>query len=158
MKTYQFDIIVKQARQCINQSISKKHQDMRRSIRGGIKKNFFFQENPRRGGGGVSPNPKFPYQKILRFFWIFFFKRGGGSHLFQKGVIIKEWGFWNIFVKRGGFHPIHRDFIKKKLRIFRNFLPKGGGSRQFRNFLIRKNWGFRIAERGEGRSQNSEFF
>ena len=58
-------------------------------------------------------------------------------------------GILGYFRQKGGSHPIHRDFIKKKLRIFRNFSPKGGGgSPQFRNFLIRKNWGFRIAERG----------
>ena len=43
------------------------------TIRGGIKKkNWFFSEKLRKGGGGVSPNPKFPYQKKLRFFRIFF--------------------------------------------------------------------------------------
>ena len=60
------------------------------ALRGGIKKKTgFFSEKLRKGGRGVSPNPKFPYQKKLRFFWIFFSK-GGGSHLFQKGVIIKN--------------------------------------------------------------------
>ena len=68
-------------------------------LRGGIKnmKLFFFSLSER--GGGVSPNPKFPYQKKLSFFWNFFYK-GGGSHLFQKGVIIKRWGFLDIFAKR----------------------------------------------------------
>ena len=47
-------------------------------IRGGIKKDCFFSEKLRKGGGGVSPNPKFPYQKKLRFFWNFFFGKGGG--------------------------------------------------------------------------------
>ena len=64
----------------------------------------------------ISPNPKFPYQKKLRFFGFFLAKGGereGGSHLFQKGVIIKKWGFWAIFAKKGG----HIDFIKKKLGI-----------------------------------------
>ena len=31
---------------------------------------FFFRKTPK-GGGGVSPNPKFPYQKKNRFFWNF---------------------------------------------------------------------------------------
>ena len=31
------------------------------------------------------------------------------------------------YFRQGSSHPIHRDFIKKELRIFRNFLPKGGG-------------------------------
>ena len=63
---------------------------------------FFFRKTPKGGGEGVSPNPKFSNQKKMKFFWNFFLK-GGGSHLFQKGVIIKEWRFWNIFVKRGVF-------------------------------------------------------
>ena len=70
--------------------------------RGGIKKTvFFFRKNSERGGGGVSQNPKFPYQKKLRFFWIFYFKKGGGSHLFQKGVIINT-GDFGIFLPKGG--------------------------------------------------------
>ena len=40
-------------------------------LRGGIKKiKLFFLVYPK-GGGRVSPNPKFPYQKKLRFFLIF---------------------------------------------------------------------------------------
>ena len=37
------------------------------TLRGGIKKNklSFSSEKLRRGGGGVPPNPKFPYQKKL---------------------------------------------------------------------------------------------
>ena len=39
---------------------------MRTAVRGGIKKNCFFSsEKLRKGGGGTSPNPKFPYQKKL---------------------------------------------------------------------------------------------
>ena len=67
------------------------------------KKTVFFSEKLRKGGRGVSPNPKFPYQKILRFFWIFFSK-GGGSHLFQKGVIIKN-GDIGIFSPKRGLSP-----------------------------------------------------
>ena len=123
-------------------------------LRGGIKKkNCFFSEKLRKGGRGVSPNPKFPYQKKLRFFWNFFYK-GGGSHLFQKGVIIKNWVFWAIFAKKGG----HIDFIKKKLRIFRIFSPNGGGSGQFQNFLIRKNSAIPNCWEGGGGSQNFGVF
>ena len=82
----------------------------------------------------------------------------------------KKTGDFGYFCQKGVSHPIHRDFIMKKLRIFRNFSPKGGGvspnslgfyhkklrifrnfslkrggSRQFQNFLIRRNWGFQIA-------------
>ena len=73
-------------------------------LRGGIKKIklFFFSLSER--GGRVSPNPKFPYQKKLRFFWIFFYK-GGGSHLFQKGVIIKKTGDFGLFLPKRGVSP-----------------------------------------------------
>ena len=67
------------------------------------KKLFFFSEKLRKGGRGVSPNPKFPYQKKMRFFWNFFLK-GGGSHLFQKGVIIKN-GDIGIFSPKRGLSP-----------------------------------------------------
>ena len=42
------------------------------SIRGGIKDNCFFSSEKLRKGERVSPNPKFPYEKKLSFFWIFF--------------------------------------------------------------------------------------
>ena len=44
-------------------------------IRGGIKNTVFFL-NFSEKGGGVAPNPQFPYQKKIRFFLIFFGKRG----------------------------------------------------------------------------------
>ena len=40
-------------------------------------------------GGGVFPNPKFPYQKKLSFLLDFFCQKGGGSHLFQEGFYHK---------------------------------------------------------------------
>ena len=83
-----------------------------------------------KGGGGVSTKSKISLSEKLRFFWIFF-KRGGRSYLFQKGVIIKRWGFLDIFAKRGGSHPIQRDFIMKKSFFF----AKGRGV-AFKNFLI----------------------
>ena len=43
------------------------------------KKLFFFFRKTLKGVGGVSPNPKFPYQKKLRFF-VVFFKRGGPTY------------------------------------------------------------------------------
>ena len=117
-------------------------------IRGGIKKKYwFFSEKLRKGGGGVSPNPKFSYQKKLRFFWNFFLK-GGGSHLFQKGVIIKNGDIGIFLAKKGALTQSIEMLSKKNWEYFGIFRQKGGGSRQFRNFLIRKNWGFRIAERG----------
>ena len=66
------------------------------------KETVFFSEKLRKGGGGVSPNPKFPYQKKLRFFWIFF-QKGGGVSPIPKGCYHKNWGFLDIFTKRGGF-------------------------------------------------------
>ena len=62
----------------------------------------------RKGGGGVSENPKFPYQKKLRFFWQ---KGGGGPHPIQKGFIRKNEILWHILLKWG-------DFIRKKNWIF----------------------------------------
>ena len=64
---------------------------------------FFFRKTPKGGGEGVSPNPKFSNQKKMKFFWNFFLK-GGGSHLFQKGVIIKN-GDIGIFSPKRGLSP-----------------------------------------------------
>ena len=51
--------------------------------KGRHKKNCFFSsENFERGEGGVSPNPKFPYQKKLKFVWIF--SKGGGLTYFKR--------------------------------------------------------------------------
>ena len=47
------------------------------TLRGGIKKKtVFFSEKLRKGGRGVSPNPKFPYQKKLGHSKLL---RGGGG-------------------------------------------------------------------------------
>ena len=62
------------------------------TVRGGIKKNCFFSEKLRKGGGGVSPNPKFPYQKKLRFFWNFFSK--GGGLTYSKRVLSEKLGIF----------------------------------------------------------------
>ena len=69
------------------------------TVRGGKKKCFFFRKTSK-GGGGVSPNPKFSYQKKLRFFWNFFLK-GGGAPPIPKGCYHKKWGYWDIFAKKG---------------------------------------------------------
>ena len=128
------------------------------TIRGGIKKiNWFFSEKLQKGGGGVSPNPKFPYQKKLRFFWIFFKKGGGVSHI-PKGCYHKELGILGYFCQKGGSHPIHRDFFIKNWKNFGISCRKRGGSCQFQNFLIRKNWGLQIAGRGRGGLRVLEFF
>ena len=47
-------------------------------LRGGVKKILFFFTFCQKGGGGVSANPKNPYQKKLR--WS---KKGGGSQFFD---------------------------------------------------------------------------
>ena len=52
-----------------------------------FKKTVFFRRKSE-SGGGVSPNPKFPNQKKIEIF-LDFFAEGWGSHLFQKGFIIK---------------------------------------------------------------------
>ena len=67
-------------------------------LRGGInkKKLFFFQKNSKRGGG-VSPNPKFPYQKKLRFF----LEKGGGL-TYSKRVLSQKTGDFGLFLPKRG--------------------------------------------------------
>ena len=65
------------------------------------KKSFFFEEKNSEWWGGVLPNPKLSEKPEI--FLDFFLEGGGaGSHIFQKGVFIKDWGFLDIFAKRGG--------------------------------------------------------
>ena len=73
------------------------------AIRGGIKKNklVFFRKTPKGGRGGLAQS-EISLSEKTETFLDFFFKGGGGSHIFQKGVIIKSWGFLDIFAKRGG--------------------------------------------------------
>ena len=82
---------------------------------GSKKKYWFFLTFCQKGGGGVSANPKNPYQKILRFF----LTKGGGSHPIQKGFIRKTEIFWHNLPKKGGFI--------KKMGFFLTILPKRGG-------------------------------
>ena len=51
----------------------------------------------RKGGGGVSENPKFPYQKKLRFFW---HKEGGLTQ--SKRGLSEKMRFFGIFCQKGG--------------------------------------------------------
>ena len=55
-------------------------------LRGGVKKLFFYFQS--KGGGGVSANPKNPYQKIFRFFW----PKGGGRLTQSKRVLSEKVG------------------------------------------------------------------
>ena len=71
-------------------------------LRGGIKKTVFFSEKLQKGGGGLAES-EISLSEKLRFFWNFFLK-GGGSHLFQKGVIIKN-GDLGIFSPKRGLSP-----------------------------------------------------
>ena len=116
------------------------------------KKNVFFSsEKLRKGGGGVSPNPKFSYQKKLRFFWNFFFERGGVPPI-PKGCYHKKWGYWDIFAKKGALTQSIGMLSKKKLRIFRNFSPKGGvggGLAHFKISLSEKTGASELLEGGE---------
>ena len=41
----------------------------------------------RKGGRGVSPNPKFPYQKKMRFLLDFFCQKGGGVSPIPRGFL-----------------------------------------------------------------------
>ena len=59
------------------------------SIRGGIKKTSFFLEFPRKGGGGGLAESKISLAEKTEIFFDFFWQKGGKSHLFQKGFIIK---------------------------------------------------------------------
>ena len=66
----------------------------------GAKEISYFLEKLWMGGGGVSPNRKFPYLK--KCYFCIFSQKGGGSHLFQKDVIIKTGDFWTFLPKGGG--------------------------------------------------------
>ena len=69
-------------------------------LRGGLKKNFF--RKTLKGGGRGLPEPEISLsEKTEIIFGFLLFKRGGGSYPFQKGVIIKNWGFW-ILLPKGG--------------------------------------------------------
>ena len=50
---------------------------------------FFFRKTPKGGRGGLAQSKIFLSEKT-EIFLDFFFQKGGGSHLFQKGVIIKQ--------------------------------------------------------------------
>ena len=55
------------------------------------------------GAGGLA-HSEISLSEKTETFLDFFFKRGGGSHLFQKGVIIETGDFW-IFSPKGGVSP-----------------------------------------------------
>merc|ERR1719397_1648527 len=114
-------------------------------VRGGIKKkNWFFSEKLRKGGRGVSPNPKFPYQKKLRFFGIFFYKGGGVSPI-PKGCYHKKLGILGFFCQKGGSYR----FYQKKTQNISDFFAKRGGGWPIPKFPYQKKTRlFRIAERG----------
>ena len=61
------------------------------------KKLVFFGKTPK--GGGLAES-KISLSEKTEIFLEFFFQKGGGSHLFQKGVIIKTGDFW-IFSPKG---------------------------------------------------------
>ena len=119
--------------------------------------NCFFSEKLRKGGGGVSPNPKFPYQKKLRYFWIFFFKRGGVSHI-PKGCYHKELGILGYFCQKGGSHPIHRDFFIKNWKNFGISCRKRGGVLPIPKFPYQKKLGPPNCWEGAGGSQSFGVF
>ena len=96
------------------------------------KKTGFFRSLSERVGG-VSPNPKFPNQKMIEIFLDFFAERGGG--LTQSKISV----------------------IRNCLFFFGN----GGGSFPIQNFLIRKNWVFCwifFAKRGGGLTYSKRVF
>ena len=75
------------------------------STGGGIKKKklVFFRKTPKGGEGGLAES-KISLSEKTEIFLEFFFERGGGFHLFQKGVIIKN-GDIGIFSPKRGFSP-----------------------------------------------------
>ena len=119
------------------------------TIRGGIKKNCFFSEKLRKGGRGVSPNPKFPYQKKLRFFWNFFYKGGGVSPI-PKGCYHKKLGICGYYRQKVGLNQSKRKtenisefFAKSKISLSEKLGPPNcwkGGSQNFGVF--RKKYSF----------------
>ena len=64
----------------------------RRKVQPDSTRHNFFSLDP-------SHNPKFPYQKKMRFVWIFFSK--GGVLPIPKGCYHKKLGILDIFAKRG---------------------------------------------------------
>ena len=66
-------------------------------------------------------------------------------------------GILGYFRQKGGSHPIHRDFIKKKLRIFRNFSPKGGGGLANSEISLSEKTGASKLLRGGGVSEFRSF-
>ena len=70
-------------------------------VRGGIKKKlfFFFRKTPKGGEGGLAESKISLSEKNE-----IFLEKGGGSHLFQKGVIIKN-GDFGICSPKRGFSP-----------------------------------------------------
>ena len=67
--------------------------------------------------------------------------------------------FFICFHQKGRFHTIHRDFIKKILRIFRNFLPKGGGGlADSKISLSEKTGASKLLEGGGGGPRNFRVF
>ena len=74
------------------------------AIGGGIKNCFLFGVYPNEGGGGGGlAESEISLSENTEIF-LDFFSKGGGSHLFQKGVIIKN-GDFGIFSPKGGFSP-----------------------------------------------------
>ena len=84
----------------------------------------------RKGGGGVSENPKFPYQKKLRFFW----HKGGGLTQ-SKMVLSEKMRFFGIFCQKGGI------LSEKNWEFFVIFRQKGGVSANPKN-PYQKNLGY----------------
>ena len=84
-------------------------------------------------GGGVFPNPKFPYQKKLRFLLDFFCQKGGGLTYSKRVFIIK---YWFLSSNALFFHQILSFFFNfskyfffdiKKYFFISEFIQKGEG-------------------------------
>ena len=96
------------------------------------KKNWFFSEFIRKGGRGVSPNPKFPNQKMIEIFLDFFAERGGG--LTQSKISVIRNCLFFFWKWRGGLSQ-SKISLSEKAEIFVGFFcQKGGGSHPIQNF------------------------
>ena len=88
-----------------------------------FKKNCFFSEKIQKGGGGVSPNPKFLLTEKNSEFFGFFCQKGGG--LTQSKISVsRKMRFLGIFCQKEGI-------LSEKTQ---NFLELGGGSPPIQNF------------------------
>ena len=117
------------------------------------KKNCFFFNIVRKGGGGGLVDSKISLSEKTEIFLDFFLQRGGVSPI-PKGCYHKKMGILGYFCQKGGSY---RFYQKKTQNISDFFAKRGGGLANSKISLSEKTRPFRIAERGGG-SQNFGVF